>query len=532
MPPLPSSRPSLLSVALIPTVLGGLLATQVEPSASAASPGPACELVPEHVDLPGCTDPSLQNLPSATDLACELEADLFDLIDCIENAAPYRATELYVFPTPQEAGDFGSVAAAMMLDAEDGVLSCDIPLPPSLENNYRLSSFDSNGRSFCVLHEFLDADVDGYSDLGWGTFIVAGDAHNELNLQASHLRADLYTEKEVVDLFERTYSRSVLVNGSHREANSALSICQGHLDRSNGEPYLEADAAHGIDTFYAAAKAVANHYGAVEVGGVVDLSAVHPDYHALQFHGMGSGSCGDLHVFVTNGEDTPVQPTDGAGRLAAALRFENPGWNVGYPGDGTTVCNLKGSRNTFGRFLNGVEDSGGNDYDNPICHYDGDLPSVQGRFIHIEQKRCLSGTSCSYGDPDAVRTAAYWENAINAAFAPPACDDGIANGDEAGVDCGGSCPNACGPTCDDGIANGDEEGVDCGGSCPSACPTCNDGIANGDEEGIDCGGSCPDACAAPICVPSGEGQACTDSTPCCSGTGNCTKGKPNQRVCQ
>ncbi|KAA3628519.1 MAG: T9SS C-terminal target domain-containing protein [Bacteroidetes bacterium] len=38
--------------------------------------------------------------------------------------------------------------------------------------------------------------------------------------------------------------------------------------------------------------------------------------------------------------------------------------------------------------------------------------------------------------------------------------------------------NGCGegttPTCDDGIQNGDEEGVDCGGSCPNPCPGCED----------------------------------------------------------
>ena len=50
----------------------------------------------------------------------------------------------------------------------------------------------------------------------------------------------------------------------------------------------------------------------------------------------------------------------------------------------------------------------------------------------------------------------------------PTCSDGIQNGDETGVDCGGSCP-ACPPTCDDGIQNGDETGVDCGGS---SCPPC------------------------------------------------------------
>ncbi|MFK7781718.1 ASPIC/UnbV domain-containing protein, partial [Psychroserpens sp.] len=57
------------------------------------------------------------------------------------------------------------------------------------------------------------------------------------------------------------------------------------------------------------------------------------------------------------------------------------------------------------------------------------------------------------------------------------------------------------PTCTDGIQNGDETGVDCGGSCPDACPepTCFDGIQNGDETGIDCGGSCPDVCPTPTC---------------------------------
>ncbi|MEM9884727.1 MAG: fibronectin type III domain-containing protein [Bacteroidota bacterium] len=79
------------------------------------------------------------------------------------------------------------------------------------------------------------------------------------------------------------------------------------------------------------------------------------------------------------------------------------------------------------------------------------------------------------------------------------CTDGIQNGNETGVDCGGpDCP-AC-PTCDDGIRNGDETGVDCGGAdCPPcATPTCDDGIQNGDETGVDCGGSC-DPCVTPSC---------------------------------
>jgi len=52
-------------------------------------------------------------------------------------------------------------------------------------------------------------------------------------------------------------------------------------------------------------------------------------------------------------------------------------------------------------------------------------------------------------------------------------------------------------TCDDGVKNGDELGIDCGGdyslngemvsSGCQACPSCSDGIQNGEEEGVDCG---------------------------------------------
>jgi hypothetical protein len=60
----------------------------------------------------------------------------------------------------------------------------------------------------------------------------------------------------------------------------------------------------------------------------------------------------------------------------------------------------------------------------------------------------------------------------------------------------GTCMSPCGPpSCTDGIQNGDETGVDCGGpDCP-ACPSCDDGILNGDEIGIDCGG--PDCAPCP-----------------------------------
>lgn len=116
------------------------------------------------------------------------------------------------------------------------------------------------------------------------------------------------------------------------------------------------------------------------------------------------------------------------------------------------------------------------------------------------------GICCAYGSGSYIVTSGGSTLASGGSFgssettnfcfggSTPTCDDGIQNGDETGVDCGGSSCPAC-PTCSDGIQNGNETGVDCGGpDCP-ACPTCDDGIQNGNETGIDCGG--------PDCAPCG-----------------------------
>ena len=79
----------------------------------------------------------------------------------------------------------------------------------------------------------------------------------------------------------------------------------------------------------------------------------------------------------------------------------------------------------------------------------------------------------------------------------PPCNNGILDGDETSIDCGGPDCLPCVETCYDGIQNQGEEGVDCGGPCPLPCATCFDGIQNGNETGIDCGG--PDC---PACPPS------------------------------
>jgi hypothetical protein len=81
------------------------------------------------------------------------------------------------------------------------------------------------------------------------------------------------------------------------------------------------------------------------------------------------------------------------------------------------------------------------------------------------------------------------------------CGNCIQDGDEVGIDCGGSCNILCEELCDDGMLNGTEEEIDCGGFC-EPCPTCTDLMLNGDEIGIDCGGT--------ECPPCSESNNCTN----------------------
>lgn len=131
--------------------------------------------------------------------------------------------------------------------------------------------------------------------------------------------------------------------------------------------------------------------------------------------------------------------------------------------------------------------------------------------------------SCTDGIKNGNETDIDCGGDCNACPVPESCVDGIKNGDETDVDCGGSCIDCNANTsCSDGIKNGDETGVDCGGSCPpcEVPATCTDGIQNGDETGVDCGGSCIDCNATTSCtdgIQNGDetGVDCGGSCPSC-----------------
>ena len=109
-------------------------------------------------------------------------------------------------------------------------------------------------------------------------------------------------------------------------------------------------------------------------------------------------------------------------------------------------------------------------------------------------KKCLVGKDCRSANCEQGVCGPPLPGAPPEGPPPdPNNHDGVKNGDESDVDCGGSSTAA--PRCGDGKTCGD--GTDCqsivcaGGTCQA--PTGTDGVKNGDETDVDCGGSSTDA---------------------------------------
>ncbi|CAF1576405.1 unnamed protein product, partial [Adineta ricciae] len=180
----------------------------------------------------------------------------------------------------------------------------------------------------------------------------------------------------------------------------------------------------------------------------------------------------------------------------------------------------------------------------------------------ICQNKCATNVNCTMSS-DCESSVC-----TNKKCQAPLCNDFILNGDETGIDCGGALCSKCSAgqnckatsdcgsglcvdgtcknnipdsTCCDGIKNGMETDVDCGGSTCKQCadnmhcltktdcsskkctnnicqvPTCSDGIVNRDETGKDCGGN---FCAA-----------CPEAAPCTL-TADCNNVLCTNSVCQ
>lgn len=176
-----------------------------------------------------------------------------------------------------------------------------------------------------------------------------------------------------------------------------------------------------------------------------------------------------------------------------------------------------------------------------LGYSDAPGPTVCGDAVcDIDEDAATCPADCPDACGDALCTGSE-DPATCPADCPDACGDALCTGNEDAATCPADCPDTCG----DALCTGSEDPATCGADCPDACgdalctgsegttncpedcgTACGDGVCNGDETDQ----SCPDDCAT-ACIADGDGLGCNSGTPCCSGVGNCTGGKPSNRVC-
>ena len=124
---------------------------------------------------------------------------------------------------------------------------------------------------------------------------------------------------------------------------------------------------------------------------------------------------------------------------------------------------------------------------------------------------CGGGTApkCADTKACATRDDCTSQVCLNAVCTAPTDADGVQNGTETDVDCGGAAAKPCGA--DLKCASSDDcASKNCDGTTGKClAPTYTDGIQNGDESDVDCGGLAGKEC--------GAGLKCTKAADCASG---------------
>ena len=284
------------------------------------------------------------------DLTCPSSMTLESLVTCIRAQMPQSGSNGYVAPTPTQRADWRTVVNQMLQG------SCDFAVPASLNGIVQVKTFmdTGNGRNYCLLMEVLDQNGNGVVDNGFGTFIVYTSATRQLSHQAVHPIADSTTENQAVTVFKDTDSRSYLMAGAHRNANSAASACLP------SDP--ESDASHNSNTMVQATnEELLAYYGAAS-------------WFAIQWHGMAASDCPNTDVYPSHGRNVTPAPTDKIAVLRDNLLVHHPTWVVDLPGSGS--CNLNATENVQGRLLNGVAAE---------CVCCTAASSYTQKFVHIEQ---------------------------------------------------------------------------------------------------------------------------------------------------
>jgi hypothetical protein len=248
---------------------------------------------------------------------------------------------------------------------------CDFAVPVSLNGIVQVRTFTDHGRSYCLLMEVRNQNDPRFVDHGFGTFLVYSNATRQLSHQAVHPIFDRNTDIQAVTVFKDTDSRSFLMAGAHRNANSAASTCL----TDETPPIRDSDPSHNVNSMVQATnEELLAYYGAAS-------------WFAIQWHGMRAKDCSETDVHLSHGVDVPPAPTDKICILRDKLLHNSntSKWLVSVPGSGSCdlkatkksgSCDLNATKNMQGRLINGVAAE-------HVCGTPAS--SITQKFIHIEQ---------------------------------------------------------------------------------------------------------------------------------------------------
>jgi hypothetical protein len=282
------------------------------------------------------------------DLTCPSSMTLDSLVECIRAQMPQVNSNRYVAPTPSQRADWRIIVNQMLQG------SCDFAVPVSLNGIVQVRTFTDtgNGRSYCLLMEVRNQNHPSFVDDGFGTFLVYNNATRQLSHQAVHPIFDGNTDIQAVTVFKDTDSRSFLMAGAHRNANSAASACL--------PDERESDPSHNVNTMVQATnEELLAYYGATP-------------WFAIQWHGMRAATCDTTDIHLSHGVDGTLD-----GKIAILrdkVKLHNQGWGVSLAGEGS--CDRNATENMQGRLLNGVA------AERVCCTA---ASSITQKFIHIEQ---------------------------------------------------------------------------------------------------------------------------------------------------
>jgi hypothetical protein len=285
------------------------------------------------------------------DLTCPSSTTLDTLVKCIREQMPQDRSNGYVAPTPSQRAEWRIIVNQMLQG------SCDFAVPVSLNGIVQVRTFTDtgNGRSYCLLMEVRNQNAPLFVDHGFGTFLVYSNATRQLSHQAVHPIFDSNTDIQAVTVFKDTDSRSFLMAGAHRNANSAASACL--------PDHLESDPSHNVNSMVQATnEELLAYYGAAS-------------WFAIQWHGMAATRCPTTDVHLSHGLNVHA-PTDKIAVLRDLLlhNSNNSKWRVSLAGESS--CDLNATENMQGRLINGVAAE-------RVCRTPAS--SITQKFIHIEQ---------------------------------------------------------------------------------------------------------------------------------------------------